>query len=109
MTEEYTKYWPFTWEPNVNQKKLPEIADLTNFLNPIADTAVFQEEKDSQSGKIDYEVCFTLSGPRQSKKSTLLTFENRFKNAYGLTLSKVFDKNASFDYIYRYTYTYNKI
>ena len=46
-----TKYWSFTWQTNVKQRKLPEENKLLNFLNGICDECIFQYEKGSLKGK----------------------------------------------------------
>ena len=42
---------------------------------------------------------FTLQGPRRSKKQVLELFEERVGNVKGLTLSKVYDKEAIMKYV----------
>lgn len=94
----YTRFWNFTWDTNVNQKKLPNIQKLLNFLNQIADTAVFQEEKGALRGKIHYQGMFALNSKRTSKKNVLLLFSATFKNVEGLTLTPTHSSIASKDY-----------
>lgn len=98
MVHSNTKFWSFTWDTNISQKKLPSIENLKNFLDTITEYAVFQEEKGSVSNKIHYQGCFTLIGSRKPKKDVLNAFERRFKNIHGLTMSKVYDKNAILSY-----------
>lgn len=93
-----TKYWAFTWETNVLQKKLPSKDRLKSFLDLIAENAVFQEEKGTQAGKIHYQGNFNLIGSRKPTKDVLKLFQDRFKNVSGLTLSKVYDKDAIMKY-----------
>jgi hypothetical protein len=93
-----TKYWAFTWDTNISQKKLPTVEALKGFLDYIAENAVFQLEKGTISKKEHYQGCFTLIGPRKSKRDVLEDFKQRFKNAAGLTLSKIYDKNAILAY-----------
>lgn len=93
-----TKYWCFTWDTNIDQKKLPGIDVLRRFLDRISETAVFQEEKGAIAYKIHYQGCLTLVGSRQSKKTLLELFKSTFKNVSGLTLSKVYDKDAILKY-----------
>ena len=93
-----TKYWQFTWDTNVLQKKLPTIDRLKSFLDSIAEEAIFQEEKGSISGKIHYQGHFNLIGSRKPQKDVLQLFKDRFKNVGGLTLTKVYDKHAMLAY-----------
>lgn len=94
MSNSNTKHWAFTWDTNVAQKKLPEISNLIIFLDRIADSAVFQEEKGIIAGKTHYQGNFSLIGSRKSKKDVLELFQTRFKNVSGLSLSKIYDKKA---------------
>jgi len=98
MTNKNTKYWFFTWETNVTQRKLPTKERLKYFLDATADYAQFQEERGALKGKLHYQGCFELAGSRQSKKVTLDLFKDNFKNVAGLTLSKVFSKDAVMKY-----------
>ncbi|ALE29557.1 replication associated protein [Lake Sarah-associated circular molecule 10] len=98
-TQNNTKYWCFTWDTNISQKKLPPVADLINFLNNISETAIFQEECGTIKGKVHYQGTLTLIGPRQSKISVLRLFERRFKGVSGLTLSRSYSNQASEDYV----------
>ena len=94
-----TKYWAFTWDTNVKQKKLPELGNLKKFLDIISETCTFQLESGTVKGKLHYQGVLTLVGPRQSKKQVLELFKNRFRNVAGLTLSKVYDKEAIMRYV----------
>lgn len=98
MVNNNTKYWSFTWETNVTQKKLPDETQLMNFLNSISDFAQFQLEEGVKSGKLHYQGCLELSGSRQPKKELLDAFQRRFKNVGGLSLQKVFSKQAILSY-----------
>ena len=98
MTNRNTKYWFFTWEANAAQRKLPQKQKLKNFLDGVADYAQFQEEKGTKKGNLHYQGCFELTGARQSKKAVLDNFKEVFKNVGGLTLSKVFSKEAVLAY-----------
>lgn len=93
-----TKYWFFTWEVNAAQRKLPQKWKLKNFLNDTTDYAQFQEEVGEKKGNLHYQGCFELTGTRQSKKTVLDNFKKVFKNVGGLTLSKVFSKEAVLAY-----------
>ena len=93
-----TKYWFFTWETNVAQRKLPSKEKLKRFLDRKADYAQFQEERGEEKGKLHYQGCFELIGIRQSKKAVLDLFKADFRNVGGLTLSKVFSKEAVLSY-----------
>jgi len=94
-----TKYWSFTWDTNVSQKKLPSELLLINYLNQVAECGVFQLEKGDAKSKEHYQGTFTLIGPRQSKTSLLGSFKQRFKNVGGLTISPVYDKVAINAYV----------
>lgn len=98
MNTQYKK-WFLTWEPNLKQRKLPKSATLINFLNYIADTAVFQEECGTMKGKIHYQGILTLSGPRQSKTYVLSLFAARFKNIAGLTLQPQYSSEGGEQYV----------
>jgi len=98
MVYSNTKYWQFTWDTNVLQKKLPTIDRLKNFLDFIAEEGVFQEERGSIAGKIHYQGHFNLIGSRKPQKDVLQLFKDRFKNVGGLTLTKVYDKTAMLTY-----------
>jgi len=93
-----TKYWSFTWDTNVSQKKLPEKQRLQKFLTRIADYGQFQLEEGAVKQKQHYQGCFELTGPRQPKKIVLEMFKETFKNVSGLTLNKVYDKVAVANY-----------
>lgn len=94
-----TKYWAFTWETNVFQKELPNKEKLKRFLNNISNTCIFQLECGKLKKKKHFQGTFELIGPRQSKKAVLELFEEHFKNVSGLTLSKVYDKEAIMNYV----------
>lgn len=98
MAHPYAKLWQFTWDTNILQKKLPGISELRNFLDSIAEEAVFQEERGSIANKIHYQGHLNLIGIRKPKKDVLQLFKDRFKNVDGLTLRKVYDKNAMLAY-----------
>lgn len=98
MAHPYAKLWQFTWDTNVLQKKLPTIDRLKNFLDSIAEEAVFQEERGSLAGKVHYQGQLNLIGTRKPQKDVLQLFKDRFKNVSGLTLKKVYDKNAMLAY-----------
>lgn len=70
-----TKYWSFTWDTNVNQRKLPSDQKLINFLNAETTKATFQLEKGEVRQKEHFQGVFSLKGPRKSKTQTL----NRFR------------------------------
>ena len=93
-----TKYWFFTWEVNISQRKLPSKEKLKSFLDRVSDYAQFQEEVGEKKGNLHYQGCFELSGPRISKRKLLDTFKDNFKNIGGLTVSKVFSKEAVLAY-----------
>ena len=78
MQHNNTKYWAFTWETNVRQKKLPDEESLIKMLNWIADYGQFQKERGEKNSKLHYQGCFTLTGPRQSKRGVLSLFEKGF-------------------------------
>lgn len=94
-----TKHWSFTWDTNVNQKKLPPDEQLKKFLNIHASEAIFQLEKGEKKQKEHFQGVFTLCGPRKSKISVLKLFQTRFKNCCGLTLSPVYDRKAINQYV----------
>lgn len=98
MAHPYAKLWQFTWDTNVLQKKLPTIDRLKDFLDSIAEEAVFQEERGSLAGKVHYQGQLNLIGTRKPQKDVLQLFKDRFKNVSGLTLKKVYDKNAMLAY-----------
>lgn len=98
MKNHNTKYWAFTWQTNVDRKKLPTIQELKSFLDKFTELATFQEEKGEKAGKIHYQGCFTLLTERKSKTVVLAAFKERFGNAHGLILSKVYDKDAILSY-----------
>jgi hypothetical protein len=93
------KEWSLTWEPNIAQKKIPDEDVLMDFLDRISIDHTFQYEIGSKKGKEHIQGTFTLIGPRQSKKSTLDLFRERFKNVSGLTLSPVHDRFAINAYV----------
>lgn len=99
MINSNTKYWSFTWDTNLNQKKLPEIERLEQILESISDYYVFQLEEGSTRKKKHYQGCFTLTGPRQSKIKTLDLFKLRVRNISGLTISPIYDKVAINAYV----------
>lgn len=94
-----TKYWFFTWDTNIKQKKLPDEEALLSFFDRIADECVFQYEKGAKMQKEHVQGTFTLCGPRQSKIRVLNAFKDTFKNISGLTLSPVYDKVATKSYV----------
>ena len=97
-----TRYWSFTWETNVKQKKLPTIEKLERFLNSFATEAIFQLERGGKKGKEHYQGVFTLNGPRAGKITVLQSFAEAFggqQKIAGLTLSKVFSPEAIRDYV----------
>jgi hypothetical protein len=98
MKSNNTKYWFFTWEANAAQRKLPSKEKLKAFLDQIADYGQFQEEVGEKKGNLHYQGCLELYGPRVSKKKLLDTFKDNFKNIGGLTISKVFSKDAVLAY-----------
>ncbi len=98
MVNRNTKYWFFTWEINSVQRKLPSKEKLKSFLDQIADYAQFQEEIGGKKGNFHYQGCLELYGPRVSKRKLLDTFKDSFKNIGGLTISKVFSKEAVLAY-----------
>ena len=98
MKNRNTKYWFFTWDTNIKQKKLPSKIKLKIFLDQLADYAQFQEELGGKKKKLHYQGCLELHGPRVSKKKLLDNFQENFKNIGGLTLSKVFSKEAVLAY-----------
>lgn len=98
MVNRNTKYWFFTWEVNSAQHKLPSKERLKSFLDQIADYAPFQEEIGEKKGNLHYQGCLELYGPRLSKRKILDTFKDNFKNIGGLTVSKVFSKDAVLAY-----------
>ena len=75
-----------------------KLTKLKVFLDRIADYGQFQEELGEKKGNLHYQGCFELSGPRISKRKLLDTFKDNFKNISGLTLSKVFSKEAVLAY-----------
>lgn len=93
-----TKYWAFTWETNIAQKNLPKVDAVKGYMDTHAENAVFQLEKGLIKGKEHYQGCFTLIGPRKSKRDVLEDLRQRFKNIAGLTISKIYDKNAILAY-----------
>lgn len=93
-----TKYWCFTWNTNISQKKLPNESFLMNYLNEISETGVFQLERGEIKAKPHYQGTFSLIGERQSEKRLLSSFQQRFKNVGGLTLSPAYDKVAAAAY-----------
>ena len=93
-----TKYWAFTWETNKDQKNLPKEYAIKGYMDTHAENAVFQLEKGLIKGKKHYQGCFTLLGPRKSKRDVLEDLKQRFKNIAGLTISKIYDKNAILAY-----------
>lgn len=99
MTFTNTKYWSFTWDTNVKQKKLPEIEKVEQLLESIADYYIFQLEEGAIKKKKHYQGCFTLTGPRQSKTKTLELFKLRVKNVSGLSISAIYDKVAIKAYV----------
>lgn len=50
-----TKYWAFTWETNVKQKKIPKEGELIVFFNGIAIDGVVQLEQGAEKGKFHYQ------------------------------------------------------
>lgn len=62
-----TKYWVFTWDTNVSQKKLPNETKLKKFLNLITDYCTFQLEYGPIKNKNYYQGAFVLSGAHVSK------------------------------------------
>lgn len=94
-----TKYWSFTWDTNIAQKKLPSEESLNQFLGLISEDYIFQKEKGSIKEKEHYQGVLTLIGPRVSKKRLLEKFEQKFLNVKGLTLSKVFSRVALETYV----------
>lgn len=94
-----TKYWSFTWDTNIKQKKIPEELELKEFLNRICSEACFQYEVGSEKGKLHIQGALTLEGPRMSKAALLKLFEGRFKNVAGLTLTAIYDKVATQAYV----------
>lgn len=93
-----TKYWSFTWETNVKQKKLPKEEELKKFLDNISESAVFQFEKGSKAGKLHIQGGFVLKGPRQFKKNLLDSFKGKFYNVGGLSLQAAHDMDSVFQY-----------
>lgn len=83
-----TRYWQFTWDTNISQKKLPNINKLKNYLNLVTNYCTFQLECGTVKNKQHYQGAFEISGPRISKKQLLLKFEEEFTNVAGLTLTK---------------------
>jgi len=77
---------------------LPPEIKLKRFLNRITDYCVFQLESDTINNKKHYQGAFVLSGNRVSKKSLLNLFQENFRNISGLTLSKIYDKEAAMKY-----------
>ena len=51
-----------------------------------------------KKGNLHYQGCLELYGPRVSKRKLLDTFKDSFKNIGGLTISKVFSKDAVLAY-----------
>ena len=99
MSHSNTKYWSFTWDTNVKQKKLPIIENLEQFLETICDYYIFQLEEGSVKKKQHYQGCLTLTGPRLSKIKTLELFKLKFKNVAGLTISPIYDRVAIKAYV----------
>lgn len=83
-----TRYWQFTWETNISQKKLPDKNKLKRYLNFITNYCTFQLECGKVKNKHHYQGAFEISGPRISKKQLLLKFSEEFDNIAGLTLTK---------------------
>lgn len=75
-----TKFWQFTWETNIKQKKLPSLYKLKNYFNSISNYSRFQLESGTIIRKQHFQGVLELSGPRISKKQLLLNFEEEFKN-----------------------------
>lgn len=94
-----TKYWSFTWDTNVNQRKLPPDQKLINFLNAETTKATFQLEKGEVRQKEHFQGVFSLKGPRKSKTQTLNQFKVWFKNVSGLTLTPVHSREAVEAYV----------
>lgn len=83
-----TRYWQFTWDTNISQKKLPNINKLKRYLNSFTNYCTFQLECGSVKNKQHYQGAFEIIGPRVSKKQLLLKFQEEFENVAGLTLTK---------------------
>ena len=94
-----TKYWSFTWDTNVSQKKIPDEESLLRFFNKEVDQVTFQFEIGALRQKEHVQGAMTLSGPRQSKLKVLGLFGASFKNISGLTLNAVYDKVAIASYV----------
>lgn len=99
MIHRNTKYWSFTWETNISQKKLPTKDSLINLLNKIASESIFQYEIGKVKKKVHIQGIFDLAGPRQSKTRVLTLFKDHFLNVSGLTLSPTYDKFAVRRYV----------
>lgn len=99
MINRLTKYWSFTWDTNVKQKKLPSVEKLEQLLKANCADYVFQLEQGKKKKKPHYQGCFTLTGPRQSKIRTLELFREGNTNIAGLTISPVYDKVAIKAYV----------
>lgn len=99
MIHRNTKYWSFTWDTNVNQKKLPNKKKLQDFLNNITSNYTFQTEMGTIKSKVHYQGVLNLYGPRLSKKLLLKLFEEQFSNVSGLSLNPVHDKIAIQNYV----------
>ena len=99
MTNRNTKYWSFTWDTNVDQKKLPNKEKLCRLLGRLTSTYAFQEEIGTLKGKAHFQGVFTLDGPRLSKTKTLDLFKENFSVTAGLTLKPVYDKVAILNYV----------
>lgn len=98
MIHNNTKYWAFTWSRNIKQHQLPKVDKLKKFLNMNSDYAVFQLERGEQSGKEHYQGALILSGSRKSRSQLLELFKSCFQNVAGLTLSRIYDKDAAMAY-----------
>lgn len=94
-----TKYWSFTWDTNILQKKIPSKMELLQFLNQETDYSVFQFEIGSEKKKKHIQGSLVLLGGRSSKQGVLKLFSARFKNISGLTLNPVYDKIALAAYV----------
>ena len=93
-----SKYWLFTWDTNIRQKKLPDLQRLKNYLNWLTDYSTFQLEKGTLRGKKHIQGAFHLVGPRTTKKRLLTAFEERLGNVAGLSLQIAHDKEAIMTY-----------
>jgi hypothetical protein len=98
MNNYESKYWLFTWETNVLQKKLPDLQKLKRHLNIVCDNSTFQLERGKISGKEHIQGGLHLYGPRKSKKQLLEAFQTIFGNVSGLTLQIAHDKEAIMKY-----------